>query len=63
MEKEKLCLKWNDFQENATSAFEAMREDSNFADVTLVCQDGQHIEAHKVVLSACSVFFRDLLRE
>ena len=61
-EKEKLCLKWNDFQENATSAFEAMREDSNFADVTLVCEDGQQIEAHKVILASSSPFFLNLLR-
>ena len=25
-----------------------MKEDNNFADVTLACEDGQHVEAHKV---------------
>jgi len=57
-----LNLKWNDFQENALSAFGTLREDSEFADVTLVCQDGQQVEAHKVILSSSSPFFLNLLR-
>ena len=48
---EKLCLKWNDFQENAISAFGTLRNDREFADVTLACEDGQQVEAHKVILS------------
>ena len=45
---EKLCLQWNDFKENATSAFGILREDNDFADVTLACEDGEQFEAHKV---------------
>ena len=59
---EKLCLKWNDFQENVNAAFGSLREDNDFADVTLACEDGQQIEAHKVILAASSPFFRDLLK-
>ena len=40
---EKLCLQWNDFKENATSAFGSLREDTDFADVTLACEDGKSI--------------------
>merc|ERR1712212_265614 len=58
---EKLCLKWNDFQENAINAFGNLREDNNFADVTLACEDGQQVEAHKVILAASSPFFKTLL--
>ena len=47
---EKHCLKWNDFQENVNVAFGSSREDNEFADVTLACEDGHQIEAHKVVL-------------
>ena len=47
---EKLCLKWNDFQENVNAAFGNLREDNEFADVTLASEDGQQIEAHKVIL-------------
>ena len=60
---ENFCLKWQHFEANLSSAFQELRTEADFFDVTLVCGDGQHIEAHKVVLSACSVFFRDLLRK
>merc|ERR1712129_75877 len=59
---EKLCLKWNDFQENVTSAFGERRKDIEFADVTLACEDGNQVEAHKVILASASPFFLDLLR-
>ena len=59
---EKLCLKWNDFQENVNIAFGSLREDKEFADVTLACEDGQQIEAHKVILAASSPFFQNLLK-
>ena len=61
-EDDKLCLKWNDFQENAISAFGTLREDREFADVTLACEDGQQVEAHKVILASSSPFFLNLLR-
>ena len=58
---EKLCLQWNDFQDNIKSAFGNLREDADFANVTLACEDGQQVEAHKVVLAASSPFFQKLL--
>jgi len=58
---QKLCLKWNDFQENVTSAFGERRQDREFADVTLACEDGQQVEAHKVILASSSPFFLDIL--
>ena len=58
---EKLCLQWNDFQEDIKSAFANLREDKDFKDVTLVCEDGQQVEAHKVVLVSSSPFFQKLL--
>merc|ERR1712204_48585 len=61
-EDEKLCLKCNEFQENAISAFRTLREDREFADVTLACEDGQQVEAHKVILVSSSPFFMSLLR-
>ena len=54
---EKLCLQWNDFKENVTSAFGDLRKDKEFTDVTLACEDGQQVEAHNVVLVASSPFF------
>ena len=60
---EKLCLQWNDFKENINEAFRELRCDTEFADVTLVCEDGQQIEAHKVVLASSSPFFGKLLKK
>ena len=53
---EKLCLQWNHFQDNVKSAFGNLRKGTDFADVTLACEDGQQIEAHKVILAAPSPF-------
>ena len=59
---EKLCLQWNDFKKNVTSAFGDLRQDKEFTDVTLACEDGQQVEAHKVVLVASSPFFLNILK-
>jgi len=61
MSSEKFCLKWNDFETNISAAFRDLREEKDFFDVTLACEDNQ-IEAHKVILSACSTFFRNILK-
>ena len=58
---EKFCLRWNDFETNISVAFRELREDKDFFDVTLACDDDQ-IQAHKVILSACSPFFRTILK-
>ena len=60
---EKLCLKWNDFQESINSAFRVLRNDRDFADVTLVCEDGTQFETHKVVLASSSPFFMEILKK
>ena len=59
---EKFCLKWNDFQKNINSTFGSLREDTEFADVTLACENGKQVEAHKVILAASSPFFQNLLK-
>jgi len=61
MGSEKFCLRWNDFESNISTAFRELRDDKDFFDVTLACEDEQ-IQAHKVILSACSQFFRNILR-
>ena len=38
---EKLCLKWNNFQENMNTAFGSLRKDKEFDDVILACEDGE----------------------
>ena len=59
---EKFNLKWDDFKENITTAFGSLREEKDFADVTLACEDGHQLEAHKVILAASSPFFQNILK-
>jgi len=61
MGSEKFCLRWNDFESNISSSFSELRDDKDFFDVTLSCDDEQ-IQAHKLIISACSPFFRNVLR-
>jgi len=59
------CLRWNDFAENVSGAFKDLRAESDFFDVTLACSDSgsQTLQAHKVILSACSNFFKTTFRQ
>jgi len=59
---EQFCLRWNDFQQCIKSTFQDLRDDTDFLDVTVSC-DGEQVKAHKVILSACSVTFRNLLKK
>ena len=59
---EKFCLRWNDFESNVSTAFRDLREEKDFFDVTLACDDSSQVAAHKVILAACSPFFREVLR-
>ena len=61
MADEKLCLKWNDFQDVVQASLGELRSENDFTDVTLACEDGQLVEAHKVILAASSPFFQKLL--
>ena len=58
---EKFCLRWNDFESNISGSLRELREEKDFFDVTLACEDNQ-LQAHKVIVSACSPLFRDILR-
>jgi len=62
MTSEKFCLRWNAFENNISCAFRELRDDKDFFDVTLACANDQ-IQAHKVIISACSPFFKNILRK
>ena len=59
---EKYSLKWDQFYNNISSTFTDLRAVSDFSDVTLASEDGHFIEAHKIILSSGSIFFRNLLK-
>ena len=60
---EKLCLQWNEFKENVNLVFGKLRGDKEFTNVTLVCEDGHQMEAHKVILASSSPFFEKILKK
>ena len=57
-----LTLRWNDFETNISSTYLDLKDDKDFADVTLVSADDQQVEAHKVILAASSPFFKRVLK-
>ena len=64
MEGEKFCLRWNELDSNLSSAVRDLRDSRELLDLTLACGDTEEdqIQVHRVVLSAASSFFRNLLR-
>ena len=60
---EKLCLRWHDFQQNIVSNYKELHKEPDFSDVTLVCEEDHQIEAHRVILAACSPFFSGILKK
>ena len=59
---EKFSLKWNDYQSNWNRALHELREDTDFADVTLISDDKFKFSAHRVLLSSCSNLFKLILK-
>ena len=60
---EKVCTKWNGFDESVMDHFRMLFEEKTLFDVTLAADDGQLIEAHRIILSAGSLFFRDVFQK
>jgi hypothetical protein len=58
----KINFEWKEFHQDVSHSFKQIRKDLDFSDVTLVCGD-EHVEAHKVVLSSASSFFKNLLKK
>ena len=56
-----LCLKWNNFSTSITSAFHNLQDSQELLDVTLSAE-GQQLKAHRLVLAACSPYFRDVFK-
>nr|CAD7438116.1 unnamed protein product [Timema bartmani] len=58
---QQFSLRWNNYLRHITNAFDSLRSDEDLVDVTLSCE-GKRIRAHKMLLSACSTYFRDLFK-
>jgi len=59
---QKYSLRWNDFGVNVATTFRDLHSRQDFVDVTLACADGSTLDAHKVILSSVSTYFRDILK-
>ena len=55
-------LMWGDFTSNLSLTVKDLRNDNDFLDVSIACEDDT-MEAHKVILSAASPFFRNILKK
>lgn len=53
-------MKWNNYQNHITEIFLQLLESETMVDLTL-CAEGEKINCHKIVLSACSPYFQDIL--
>ncbi|XP_023709914.1 broad-complex core protein isoforms 1/2/3/4/5 isoform X4 [Cryptotermes secundus] len=60
-EGEQFSLRWNNFHSNLTSGFHALLQGEDLVDVTLAAA-GQFVQAHKIVLSVCSPYFKELFK-
>lgn len=54
-------MRWNNYLNEVTDAFDSLRSDEDLVDVTMCCEGGK-LKAHKVLLSACSSYFRDIFK-
>ncbi|KAK7079662.1 hypothetical protein SK128_014606, partial [Halocaridina rubra] len=62
MANQQFCLRWNNYQTNLTQVFDQLLQSESFVDVTLACE-GHSLKAHRMVLSACSPYFQELLSD
>ena len=58
---ETFFVSWGGFQQNIKLSLSDLVEEEQFTDVTLVCEGDKQISAHKVILSAASPFFKQIL--
>ena len=61
MSAETVNILHREFADFTGSAFKVLYSESDFTDVTLVCNEGKQVKAHKVILSSSSILFRRIL--
>ncbi|KAH1026477.1 hypothetical protein HUJ05_000142 [Dendroctonus ponderosae] len=59
-QSQQYCLRWNNHRVNFINVFRELFENGEFTDVTLVCEDGHAVKAHRLILAACSQYFQKI---
>lgn len=62
MSSEKYALNWSSHADHLKHSFTQILEGNDFVDVTLSCE-GKKIKAHRIILSAFSSYFYDILKD
>ena len=61
-QKDNLQMVWSEFESSITKYMSGSLECPDFSDVTLVCEEGQQVQAHRVIISASSRWFEQVLK-
>ena len=61
MNENKYNIEWNSYSDHLKEMLHYMLKSNYLTDVTLVCDDKRQFKAHKIVLSACSSVFKDII--
>ncbi|KAK3921212.1 Longitudinals lacking protein-like [Frankliniella fusca] len=61
IDAEQFSLRWNNFHNNLTAGFHDLLLGEDLVDVTIAAE-GKFVQAHKMVLSVCSPYFKDLFK-
>ena len=59
---EAFSLKWENFQSNVSRSFGLLKNEVYLHDVTLIGDDHHQVSAHKLILSACSEYFKNIFK-
>lgn len=60
-DSELFYLKWNNYQDNLATGFADLLQQEAMVDVTLAVE-GKIVQAHKIILSICSQYFRKMFQ-
>ena len=63
MHQEKYSLTWHAYSDHLKSMIKELMMNEDYSDVILVTEDKKQIKANINILSACSPFFKDILKK
>ena len=61
--EENFDLNWSNYTDHLREMLHEMMKSNDLTDITIVCDDKRYLRAHKVVLGACSPFFKEIVND